>query len=139
MKNLVSSFYAKPLALYLVLALIALSSIAAPAQAMLIPVSPDAQQAHAGMDRAENLAAVQKTLESKVLQQRLMEYGLTPEETAERINALSDEQLHLLAANLDSLQPGGSVVGTLLTLALIAGIVVLIIFILQGRIAIERK
>jgi hypothetical protein len=82
---------------------------------------------------------VQKTLESKVLQQRLLDYGLTPEETAARINALSDEQLHQLAANIDALQPGGDVIGTLFALALIAGLVVLIIFILQGRIAIEKK
>lgn len=140
MKNICASFYAKPLALYLVLALIALSTFAGPADAMLLTATPEtAQPAAPAGDRTADLVLVQKTLESKVLQQRLLDYGLTPEETAARINALSDEQLHQLAANIDALQPGGDVIGTLFALALIAGLVVLIIFILQGRIAIEKK
>jgi hypothetical protein len=140
MQNILSSFFAKLVALYLALALIVLSAAAGTAEAMLLPAVPEAGQpaAPAG-DRAADLARVQTVLESKVLQQRLMEYGLTPEETAARIDALSDEQLHQLAANLEALQPGGSVAGTLLALALIAGLVVVIIFLLQGRIAIERK
>ena len=140
MKHIRSSFYTKPLALYLALALIALSTIAGPAEAMLVPAAPSAGQSAApAVDRAADLVRVQTALESKVLQQRLLDYGLTPEETAERISSLSNEQLHQLAANMDAVQPGGSVAGTLFALALIAGLVVVIIFILQGRIAIERK
>lgn len=132
MKDLLASFYAKPLALYLALSLLLISAVAGPAEAMLVPAAPDA-------GRTADLAAVQKTLESKVLQQRLLDYGLTPEETAARITALSDEQLHQLAAHMDAVQAGGDVVGGLFALALIGALVVLIIFILQGRIAVERK
>ena len=137
MKNIRSSFYARPLALYLAFALVALATIAGPAEAMLLTAAPGpAQQSP---ERAADLARVQTALESRVLQQRLLDYGLTHEETAARINALSDEQLHQLAANIDALQPGGDVLGTLFALALIAGLVVLIIYLLQGKIAIERK
>jgi hypothetical protein len=137
MKNILTSFYARPLALYLALALLTLASFAGPAEAMLLPAAPEADQP--GSVRAADLAKVQAVLESKVLQQRLLDYGLTPEEAAARINGLSDEQLHQLAANIDALQPGGDVLGTLFALALIAGLVVLIIFLMQGKIAIEKK
>jgi len=132
MQNLLNTFYAKPLALYLAAALPILSGLAGPAEAMLLP----AQQSP---ERAAELALVQKTLESKLIQQRLLDYGLTPEEAAARLSALPDEQLHQLAANLDAVQAGGDAVGTLFALALIAALVVLIIFILQGRIAFEKK
>lgn len=137
MRNIVSSFYAGPLALYLALSLIVLSSLAGPAEAMLLPAA--GQSAAPAGDRAADLGRVQQALESKVLQQRLMDYGLTPQETAARVETLSDEQLHQLAAHMDALQPGGDAVGTLFALVLIAGLVVLIIFLLEGRIAIERK
>lgn len=137
MKNILTSFYAKPLALYLAFALFALAAIAGPAEAMLLPATPEAGQP--ASERAADLAKVRSALESRVLQQRLLDYGLTPEEAAARINGLSDDQLHQLAANIDALQPGGDAVGTLFALALIAALVVLIIFILQGKIAIEKK
>ncbi len=139
MERIRTACYARPLALFLAAAVLLLSSLAGPAEAMLLPARPDGAQAAPATGRAADLAVVQKTLESRVLQQRLEDYGLTPEEAAERINALSDEQLHQLAANIEALQAGGSVVGTLVTLALIAGVVVLIIFIMQGRISFERK
>jgi hypothetical protein len=90
-------------------------------------------------DRAADLAKIQKTLETRELQQRLLDYGLTPEETAARIDKLSDEQVHQLAANMDSLQAGGDALGFLLGLAIIALLVVLIIYLLQGRIEIKSK
>ena len=139
MKHMLKAFYTRPLVIYLVLALIVISSAAGPAQAMQIPTAPDAAVA-SSPDRAADLAKVQKTLESKELRQKLLDYGLTPEETEARIAGLSDEQLHRLASNLDSVQAGGdSVLGVVLALALIALLVVLIIYLLEGRIEIKRK
>jgi hypothetical protein len=142
MKKMLTAFYARPLALYLVLALIGLSAITGPAEAMLVPTSPDSDQVtHAvpSPERAADLAKAQKVLEMKAVQQRLQDYGLTPEETMARINALSDEQLHQFASNLDAVQAGGDVLGTLLAIVLIALLVVLIIYLLEGRIEIQRK
>ena len=63
----------KVLSLYLAVAVLALSF---PAQgwAMIVPADRAAV-------RAGDLAKVQATLESTVVRQRLMDYGLTPEET----------------------------------------------------------
>jgi len=139
MKHMLRAFYTRPLVIYLVLALVAISTASGPAEAMLLPAASDAAPGALAYDRAADLAMVQKTLESKELRQKLMDYGLTPEETEARIAGLSDEQLHRLAANLDSVQAGGDALGFLLGLALIALLVVLIIYLLEGRIEIKRK
>jgi hypothetical protein len=136
MMNLVNSFFARSLSITLAVMLLLLSGLAGPAEAMLLPAAP--QAARLRPERANDLARVQTVLESKVVQQRLLDYGLTPEETAARINALSDEQVHQLAAHMDAVQAGGDIVGAILALAIIGALIVLIIYILQGRIAIER-
>ncbi len=137
MKHMLTAFYTRPLAIYLVLALVVISTAAGPVEAMHLPASPHAVPAATAYDRAADLAKVQKTLESKELRQKLLDYGLTPEETEARINSLSDEQLHRFASNLDSVQAGGDVLGFVLGLAIIALMVVLIIFLLEGRIEIK--
>lgn len=139
MKHMLTAFYARPLACYLIAALLAVSALAGPAEAMLLPAAPDTAPAGLSPDRAADLARIQKTLESKELRQKLLDYGLTPEETEARISSLSDEQLHRLAANLDSVQAGGDALGFVLGLVLIALLIVLIIYLLEGRIEIKKK
>jgi len=46
-------------------------------------------------------------LEVEVLQQRLTEYGLAQEQAIERLNALSDSQVHQFASHIEMLQSGG--------------------------------
>jgi hypothetical protein len=140
MKHMLKAFYTRTLVIYLVLALVVISTAAGPAEAMLLPASPNAAHSAPAYDRAADISAVQKTLESKEIRQKLLDYGLTPEETEARIASLSDDQLHRLAVNLDSVQAGGdSVLGVLLGLVIIALLVVLIIYLLEGRIEIKKK
>jgi hypothetical protein len=106
MKNILPAFYAKQLPFYLVVALIAVSFIAGTSEAMFVPTAPQTQSTPL-VDRAADLAKIQRTLESKALQQRLMDYGLSPAEALAKINGLSDEQIHQFAANIDALQAGG--------------------------------
>lgn len=110
----------KLISLYLALAMCFLT-LPAEGWAMFIPAS----QASSG--RQADLGAIQKTLESSVIKQRLMDAGLSSEEAFARINTLTDEQTHTLAVNLDSLQAGADGVGTLVFLLLVAIIVVLVL------------
>ena len=140
MKHMLTACYARPLASYLIAALLAISTLAGPAEAMLLPApsdTPHAGQSALSSERAADIAKIQKVLETKELQQRLQDYGLTPEETAARIDKLSDEQLHRLASNLDSVQAGGDILGFVLGVVIIALLVVLIIYLLEGRIVIK--
>jgi hypothetical protein len=99
MKRRVPAFHAKLLLVCLIAVLLAVSAIARPAEAMFVPAAPQT--------RAADLARIQKALESSTLQQRLKDYGLSPEKALAKINGLSDEQVHWFAANIDALQPGG--------------------------------
>ena len=132
MKRMVTASYARPLATYLIAALIAVTAFAAPAEAMLLPAAPQfPSPAHA--DRAADLALIQRTLESRVLQQHLMDYGLTPEQAFERLGSLPDEQVHQFASRIDALQAGGRrAVVDLEVLLLILLILLLILIIVQN-------
>jgi len=125
MKGMLPAFYAKRLPVYLVVALIAISFIAGRSEAMFVPAAPQTQSAPL-FDRAADLAKIQKVLESKVLQQRLVDYGLSPANALAKINGLSDVQVHQLAANIDALQAGGRGGHLIIILLLIILIIILI-------------
>jgi hypothetical protein len=142
MKTMLRAFYSKPLVIYLIVSLLALTAFSGPVEAMFIPAEPHqgASGSPAGSaGRTAELAKIQVALESKVVQQKLKDYGLTPEETMARINKLSDEQIHQFATNTEALQAGGDAVGTLVGLMVLAILVVILIYLLQGRIEIKSK
>ncbi len=115
------SQFMKALSLYLVFAMFLLTM---PVQgwAMFIPAGPTTHVRQADLD------IIQRTLESNIVKQRLMDLGLSSEDTMTQISRLSDEQVHQLAENLDSLQAGADGgVGVLIFLVLVAIIVVVIL------------
>src|SRR6266852_7144151 len=72
-------------------------------QAMLAPPSATANESGTGLNRAADLQKVQSVLETKVVSQRLADYGLSQEEIGARVSQLSDAQLHQLAAQVDAM------------------------------------
>jgi hypothetical protein len=120
----------KILSLYLMIAVFALT-LPAQGWAMLVP----AGQAEA---RSTDQAKVQATLESSVIKQRLLDFGLTPEETKARLNRLSDEQVHRLAANMDAVQAGGDVLGDVVVILLIVIIVIAILELTGHHVIMKR-
>ncbi len=142
MKELITACYAKPLALYLVLTLLAISTLAGPAEAMYVSPIPaqgviDPASEIAG--RAADLAKVQAAFESKIVRQKLLDYGLSPAAAMARVDKLSNKQLHALATHTDSLQAGGDGAGLFFGLIVVALLVVVLVFLLQDRIEIRGK
>ena len=128
MKGILHAFYAKQLPVYLVVALIAVSFIAGTSMAMFVPAAPQTQSTSTPLfDRAADLAKIQKTLESKALQQRLRDYGLSPENALAKINGLSDLQIHQLAAKIDALQAGGMSDSNFIIILLLIILIVILI------------
>jgi uncharacterized protein DUF6627 len=121
----------KVLASYLAVAMVILS-LPAQGWAMFIPSS--------GADaiRKADMAAIQKTVESTVVKQRLMDYGLSSDEAMARINKLSDEQIHQFAAQLNSLQAGADDGADALIFILLVAILVILILELTGHHVIVR-
>ncbi len=126
MNSILPVFNVKRLPVYFVIVLIVISFVACPAEAMFTPAAPQTQPTP-HFDREADLVKIQKALESKILQQRLLDYGLSPANAVAKINGLSDEQVHQLAANIDALQAGGiSSTNLIIILLLIVLVLVLI-------------
>jgi hypothetical protein len=88
-------------------------------------------------DRAADLATIQKTLEMKMVKERMANLGLTREEIQSRLSQLSDQQLHRTAQQLDSLKVGGDGIGIVIGLLVIAILVVLLIQLTGHRVIIR--
>lgn len=78
-----------------------------------------------GDARAADIAVVQQALETKVVRHRLAELGFTAEEVQDRITFASNEELHQLAAQSETVMAGGDG-GFLITVLLVALLVLLI-------------
>ncbi|HEV8675327.1 MAG TPA: PA2779 family protein [Methylomirabilota bacterium] len=68
----------------------------------------------------------------------LVALGVSPDEAAARLAALSDEERQALAARLDELGSGGSAAPSVLAIAIILGLLVVLILELLGRRVISR-
>jgi hypothetical protein len=124
---------AKPLAVYLAAVLIAASAFAGPAEAMYLRPSPGSAPAALSVDRKAEVAAIQKTLETEVIRQRLADLGLSSGEVLAKMRTLTDEQVHQLASRIDAVQAGGR--GSSIdasTLIIILLLVVLILILVEN-------
>ncbi len=76
--------------------------------------------------RAADIATIQTSLETKIVQDRLIQLGFTPAEIEERLLYADDAELHQLAVHSETMMAGGAG-GVLLT----ALVVVLLIILIQ--------
>ena len=130
MKTLIRIYRTKPRSACLAAALLAFSIFSGPAQAMFVPAAPHQEQTGQAAEpgeRAADLAKVQAVLESQIIRQKLMDYGLSPEESMARVSRLSDGQIHQLATHVESLQAGGGSNVSLVVVLLIVLLIVLIV------------
>ena len=78
--------------------------------------------------REVEIAKVQSFLERKVVQQKLVDYGVSPEEAIAKIRSMSDGDLHRLASLTDRVAAGTDSLGFLIGVAFL---IILIIVILK--------
>jgi hypothetical protein len=92
----------------------------------------------AGDLRAGEIAKVQTFLEQKVVLQKLVDYGVSPEEAMAKIRSMSDSDLHRLATLTDRVAAGADgAVGWLIGVAVLV-ILVLVIVMLMNKQVIVR-
>ncbi len=82
-------------------------SIQAPAVAGMVGTGEVIAQQQQTLDRGQLLGA----LAQEDVRAQLVALGVDPEQAAARVAALSDEELQLLAAQMDEMPAGGSVLG----------------------------
>jgi len=92
------------------------------AEASVLPSLPSTS----GASEAD-LARIATLLESRVMVQRLADYGLTVEEAKAKVAAMSDADLSRLAAAADRAPEGGSLLGDLILVAFLVLLVVVIL------------
>jgi len=83
--------------------------------------------------RSEDLAKVQSFLENKTIVQKLVDYGVSPEEATAKVEAMSAQELHRLASLTDRAAAGtDSGIGILIGLAILV-ILIIVIFKLMNK------
>lgn len=92
----------------------------------------------AQIDRGSDIERIQRFLEMKVVKDRLESFGYTPEEIRQRLDSLTDHQLHQLAQQIDEIRVGGDGLGVVVALLVIV-ILVLVILHLTGHKVVVTK
>lgn len=90
-------------------------STQAPAVAGMVGTGEVIAQQQQTLDRGQLLG----TLAQEDVRAQLVALGVDPEQAAARVAALSDEELQLLAAQMDEMPAGGSVLGVAVFLFLV--------------------
>jgi len=108
----------------------------APAAAALAPSRLSGQTAIVST-RDADLLVVQRTLENKLVAQKLRDYGVTPDEAQLKVASMSDEDLHTLATASKGLPSGGDALGALVTVLIIILLVIVILKLMNKDISIK--
>ncbi len=88
--------------------------------------------------RVADLAKVQALLEQKVVLQKLMDYGVAPDEAMAKIRTMSDRDLHRLASLADRAAEGAdSGVGILIGVAILIILIIVIMKLLNKEIVVR--
>jgi hypothetical protein len=99
--------------------------------------SPSEAMTVSRFDRTADLEKIQKVLELKMISERLRQLGFVEEGIQQRLNQLSDEQIHRLALKMDELKVGGNGAEVVISVLVIAMLVVILIYLLGHKIAIK--
>jgi hypothetical protein len=91
----------------------------------------------AGDLRAAEIAKVQTFLEQKVVMQKLVDYGVSPDEAMAKIRSMSDSELHRLASLTDRVAAGTDAVGLLIGVAVLVILVLVILMLMNKRVVVR--
>ena len=101
-------------------------------------MAPSTLIASSTLDRAADLAEIQRVLEMKVVKERLENLGFTAEEVSARLAQLSDHQMHQLAQQIDDLKVGTDAGGVIIALIIIVLIVVAILYFTGRKVVVTK-
>ncbi len=88
--------------------------------------------------RSEDLAKVQSFLENRIVVQKLIDYGVSPEEAMAKVRAMSPQDLHRLASLTDRAAVGAdSGLGLLIGLAVLIILIIVIVKLMHKEVIIR--
>jgi hypothetical protein len=90
------------------------------------------------VDRSEDLAKVQSFLENRIVVQKLIDYGVSPEEAMAKVRAMSAQDLHRLASLTDRAAAGADGgIGLVIGLAVLIILILVILMLMNKRVVIR--
>jgi len=124
---------------YLCFALLVIGFVPSNLYAMFLPASLSGS-GETSPSREQNIQVIQKVLESRILQQRLQDLGLSADQIASRLSQLTDEQLHQVSSRIDAIQTGGGddPLGFIIALLVVAILVVVLLQLTGHKVIITR-
>ena len=88
--------------------------------------------------RAEDLAKVQSFLENKIVVQKLIDYGVSPEEARTKVQAMDSQDLHRLASLTDRAAAGADdALGILIGIAILIILIIVILKLMNKEVVIR--
>jgi hypothetical protein len=100
-------------------------------------LSPSEVIALSQSDRHSDLQKIQKVLESKMIRERLKQMGFSEEGIQNRLNQLTDNQIHQIASKVDELNVGGDGGTAVIIVLLVLILAALIIYVTGHRVVIQ--
>ena len=105
------------------------SLISAGAKAATVESQMISPEQNASTKREIDEIKVRRALENKIVAEKLMSHGLTKEEVSQKLNQMTDEQVHQMASLADRIPAGGDgALGIVIAVLVIFALVLLIIF-----------
>ncbi|MCC6542917.1 MAG: PA2779 family protein [Nitrospirae bacterium] len=123
----------RSITVYLIIAMFVIASVPTQSAAMFLSSgTTGVSAADVVVDAAADAVRVRTFLESKIVRQRLSDFGLTSEEVSSRLNHLSADQMHQIASHIGQVDAGGdSFIGGIIAMLVII-ILVLVVLKLMG-------
>ncbi len=101
-------------------------------------LAPSEVMALSQVDRQADLDKIRNVIETRMIRDRLEQYGLTKDEINSRLSQLSDQQVHKFALQLDDLEIGGdggwAIVAALFAIVILA---VILFYLLGHRVSVR--
>lgn len=110
--------------------------VASPAWAAMVP-SLGSTGAVGNAQIQEEIDTIQLALENKLVQEKLLAYGLTADEVRTKLSGMSPDQIHLLSQASQDVLAGGDAVGAVIGVLLIVILVIIILKLLNREIIIR--
>lgn len=88
-------------------------------------------------DRAADIEKIQKFIETKMVKERLVQYGFSQDEIQQKLDSLSDQQIHNFALQLDDMKVGGDL-GIIVVLLVIVILVVILLQLTGHRVVVTK-
>ena len=102
--------------------LMSLISLVPRVEAAFIPSG----ESHTEMMRDQDMQVIKKALQNKLITQRLQDLGFSDQEIQDRLDQLSDQEVHNLATQIDSVSQGG-ILGVVIAVLVIVILVLVIL------------